>query len=143
MLLAIVLIIINIYILLNTREPKNFRNVKERYRTLREHLATHEKPEFRKLSTQITLVAHQEQYFRTLGYNTNKGYEIGLCIDGSPNEIMHVLLHELAHSTVPEYSHSKNFWNQTDELKKIANELGIYTPINNKTRFCKSVIQDN
>ena len=97
MLLAIVLIIINIYILLNTREPKNFRDVKERYRTLREHLATHEKPEFRKLSTQITLVAHQEQYFRTLGYNTNKGYEIGLCIDGSPNEIMHVLLHELAH----------------------------------------------
>ena len=56
MLLAIVLIIINIYILLNTREPKNFRDVKERYRTLREHLATHEKPEFRKLSTQITLL---------------------------------------------------------------------------------------
>lgn len=143
MLLAIILVIINIYILLNTREPENFRVVKERYRILREHLKTHEKEEFRNLQNEIPLVAHNEQYFRTLGYNTNKGYEIGLCIDGSPNEIMHVLLHELAHSTVTEYSHSHNFWKQTDELKKIANELGIYTPINNKTRFCKAYIQDN
>lgn len=143
MLLAIILVIINIYILLNTSEPENFKVVKERYRILREHLKTHEKEEFRNLQNEIPLVAHNEQYFRTLGYNTNKGYEIGLCIDGSPNEIMHVLLHELAHSTVPEYSHSHNFWKQTDELKKISNDLGIYTPINNKTRFCKAYIQDN
>lgn len=143
MLLAIILVIINIYILLNTSEPENFKIVKERYRILREHLKTHEKEEFRNLQNEIPLVAHNEQYFRTLGYNTNKGYEIGLCIDGEPNEIMHVLLHELAHSTVPEYSHSHNFWNQTAELKKIANEIGVYTPINNKTRFCKAYIQDN
>jgi hypothetical protein len=143
MLVAIILIIINIYILLNTNEPENFTIVKERYRILREHMKNHEKPEYRKLATEIPLVAHNEQYFRTLGYNTNKGYEIGLCIDGAPNEIMHVLLHELAHSTVTEYSHSENFWKQTSDLRKIANELGIYTPINNKTRFCNSYIQDN
>jgi predicted metal-dependent hydrolase len=142
MLVAILLIIINIYIFINTKEPHNFTVVKERYRILREHIEKNGPEEFKVLENEIPLVAHDKIFNKTLGYNTNKGYEIGLCIDGEPNEIMHVLIHELAHSTVDEYSHSSNFWEQTKKLKNICNELGIYQPINSKTRFCSSYIQD-
>jgi len=142
MIVVLLLLIINIFILLHTNEPKNLTIVKERYRILREHLDKEGDEEFKHLANEIPLTAHRRPYFDTLGYNTNKGYEIGLCIDGEPNEIMHVLLHELAHSTVQEYDHSQEFWEKTKKLKQISNELGIYEPINNKTRFCTSYIQD-
>lgn len=142
MLLAIILLILNIYIFVNTKEPKNFTAVKEKYRILREHLQKNGPEEFKVLSKEIPLVAHEEIFSNTLGYNTNKGYEIGLCIDGSPNEIFHVLLHELAHSTVKEYDHSDQFWDRTKQLKDIARDLGLYEPINTKTRFCSSYIKD-
>ena len=60
-----------------------------------------------------------------VGWNVYKGYEIGLCIDGTPNQIFHVLLHELAHCTVPEYEHSPQFWQNFRELRDIAVELKI------------------
>lgn len=142
MLVALLLLVINIIILINTKIPENFKIVKERYRILREHLEKNGDEDFKHLKNEIPLTAHHKPYFDTLGYNTNKGFEIGLCIDGSPNEIMHVLLHELAHSTVKEYDHSSEFWEKTKRLKQICQELGIYEPINNKTRFCTSYIQD-
>ena len=36
-----------------------------------------------------------------VGFNSNKGDNIAVCVDGDVNSIMHVLLHELAHCTVP------------------------------------------
>lgn len=142
MIVAIILLMINIYILMNTKEPKNLSIVKEKYRILRQHIQENGDEDLKVLVTEIPLTAHQDAYFNTLGYNTNKGYEIGLCIDGSPNQIFHVLLHELAHSTVSEYDHSENFWDKTRRLKDISHKLGIYEPIPDKTRFCSSYIQD-
>ena len=143
MFIVYLLIIINLFIFINTKEPENFKIVKEKYRILREHIQKGNDEDMKVLVDEITLTAHNDLYFNTLGYNTNKGYEIGLCINGEPNEIFHVLLHELAHSTVNEYSHSDHFWDKTRKLKAIAKEIGIYEPINKKTRFCSSYIQDN
>lgn len=142
MIVAIILLIINIFIFINTKEPENFKIVKEKYRILREHIEQNGDEEMKVLVNEIPLTAHNDIYLNSLGYNTNKGYEIGLCIDGTPNQIFHVLLHELAHSTVEEYDHSKNFWDKTKKLKDMSQELGIYEPINEKTRFCSSYIQD-
>ena len=68
--------------------------------------------------------------------------KIGLCIDGEINEIFHVLLHELTHSTVEEYSHSPEFWKNYKELREIAISLGIYKEIPDKTEFCGKHVQD-
>jgi uncharacterized SAM-binding protein YcdF (DUF218 family) len=78
-----------------------------------------------------------------LGYNTNKGYEIGLCLDGTVNQIFHVLLHELAHSTVSEYEHSTNFWQNFKELRELATKIGIYEPVNSSEKFCGKYISDS
>ena len=77
-----------------------------------------------------------------VGYNTNKGGDIAVCLDGEPNEIFHVLIHELAHCTVDEYEHSQEFWNNYIELRDICINLGIYEKIPNKTPFCGEHIQD-
>jgi hypothetical protein len=119
-----------VYILTETREPLVFTQVKEKYAVLRDYIATHDVPKkFKVLTKQIVLIGYIKKD-NEIGYNTNKGYEIGLCLDGNANQVFHVLLHELAHSTVVEYSHNDNFWKNFKEplfLKTSLESEGSHT----------------
>ena len=137
----LVLIVINLIILFMIREPENFTEVKKRYKILREHIEKTNNEKFRVLIRPIPLTALRKMS-GTVGYNVNKGADITICIDGEVNEIMHVLIHELAHSTVPEWTHSDNFWNNFMELRGICESIGIYTRLPDKTKFCGQYIQD-
>jgi hypothetical protein len=119
MIVLIVLIVVNILVFLNTKIDDRLKDVKLRYKKLREHLKSTNEPEFRMLHKEIPINAHYGMS-HSIGYNANKGVEIGLCIDGTVNDILHVLLHELAHCTVDEYSHSKLFWHRFEQLRKKA-----------------------
>tara|TARA_B100001996_G_scaffold24588_1_gene19073 strand:+ start:481 stop:909 length:429 start_codon:yes stop_codon:yes gene_type:complete len=141
MIAFIVLILVNIWILFQTREPQQLTEVKEKYKLLREHISSVNHPKYQMLVRAIPITG-----FRTMdnavGYNTNKGQEIALCLDGEPNEIFHVLIHELAHCTVEEYSHSPQFWANYMELRDMSIELGIYEQIPDRTEFCGQHVQD-
>ena len=138
----VLLIMINVFILISTREPDRLLEVKEKYRRLREHLEDTNNRKFKVLTKCIPITAMYHTR-GPIGYNTNKGVDIGLCIDGqSSNEIFHVLIHELAHTTVPEYAHSEDFWDNFVELRQICINLGLYEKISSKTKFCGRYIQD-
>ena len=140
MILIILLFIISTLILRDTREPTKLVEVKARYAKLREHLI--KTNTFPNLHVMIPITAHTVASGGSVGYNMNKGDEIGLCIDGSVNEIMHVLIHELAHSTVKNYAHDKKYWNKYNELKNVAISIGIYEEIPEKSEFCGRHVQD-
>ncbi len=142
-LLFLVLVVLSIVSIVTTREPENFTKVKQLYATLREYIRTHQVPEkFKILQKQILLIGYLKKKHE-LGFNTNKGYEIGLCLDGTVNQIFHVLLHELAHSTVTEYEHSTQFWQNFKELRELATQIGIYEPVNSSEKFCGKYISDS
>ena len=141
MILVILLLIINVLLFIYTREPQELTDVREKYRTLREHLKETNNDKFKTLIKEIPIIAHKRMN-GSIGYNISKGSDIGICIDGEPNEIFHVLLHELAHSTVEEYSHSEEFWKNFDELRSICVSLGIYREIPHRTEFCGKYVQD-
>lgn len=141
MILALLLLIINVYIIINTKEPNKITEIKKRYRILREHLKKENIEKFHVITRELP-ISYFKQLDGNIGYNTDKGNEIGLCIDGEINEIFHVLLHELAHSTVKEYSHSPEFWKNYKELREIAISIGIYKEIPDKTEFCGKHVQD-
>ena len=87
--------------------------VKQRYDKLRAHLATLNDPRWNKLikPSIITGMVDWDKSKGAIGYNVNKGYEIGICLKGDDaNSAFYVLLHELAHITVSEYDHSTEFW---------------------------------
>lgn len=136
------LIAINILLWYTNRKEPVLEEVKERYHTLREHLKKTDEPKFRVLHDEIPIVAYKGSLMRGVGYNTNKGQEIGLCIDGEVNHVFHVLLHELAHCTVDEYSHSDNFWDNYEELRNEAITIGVYDNIGTLTPFCGKQIVD-
>tara|TARA_R110002073_G_scaffold37299_5_gene107901 strand:+ start:74 stop:508 length:435 start_codon:yes stop_codon:yes gene_type:complete len=138
----LILFAIAIYCITSVEEPARFTEVKEMYTLFIEHMRVHNTdPRYEALKHRCVLVGFDKKK-GDLGYNTNKGYEIGLCLDGTPNQIFHVLLHELAHSTVSEYEHSKQFWDNFRELKRIATDAGIYKLIPHKVGFCGQHIQD-
>jgi hypothetical protein len=142
-LLFILLVVLSIASIITTREPQNFTEVKRKYAVLRDYIRANQVPEkFKVLTKQILLVGYTKKKHE-LGYNTNKGYEICLCLDGTVNQIFHVLLHELAHSTVDEYEHSTQFWQNFKELREIAVQIGIYTPVTTSEKFCGKYISDS
>jgi len=141
MIIVLLLVIINILLFINIQEPPKLKEVREKYRTLREHLKKTNNEEFKILYKEIPITAHR-RLNGSIGYNVNKGNDIGICIDGEPNEIFHVLLHELAHCTVDEYSHSKKFWENFKELRNICISLGVYQEIPQRTKFCGKHVQD-
>lgn len=139
--ILLLLIIICIALIVTTSEPSEFKRVKEKYEILRRHIEESEHPKFHMLAHCIPITGFKRMR-DTVGYNTNKGAEIVLCLDGEENEIFHVLIHELAHCTVDEYSHSDEYWNNYTELRDICVSLGIYEKIPEKTKFCGQHVQD-
>jgi hypothetical protein len=78
-----------------------------------------------------------------LGYNINKGSEISVCADEqNENAMIHVLSHELAHSTVKEYKHNEEFHNNMDDIKKMMIKYGLYTPMKKQQQYCGIKISD-
>ena len=141
MILFLILVLVNAYILHNTTEPREFTEVKEKYKTLRDHLRETNNEKFHTLVRPIPITGRKVMT-DSVGFNVNKGSEITICLDGSTNEIFHVLMHELAHSTVEEYSHSEQFWANYNELMEICIQIGIYQKITEKTEFCGQHVQD-
>jgi len=140
MFVVLILVLVNVYLFATTKEPEKVRVEREKYNTLREALISRGK--FPKLHNPMPLTAYHRTWDGALGYNVNKGFEVGVCIDGEVNEIFHILLHELAHCVVPEYDHSDAYWNSYVELRDLAVELGIYEKIPDKTPFCGKDVQD-
>ena len=141
MLVLLILLVICVLLFIQTDEPQILKNIKEKYRILREDLKTHEDENIRIVSKQVPVTAYYKMK-TTVGYNSNKGQEIGICLDGDENDIFHVLIHELAHCTVEEYNHSKKFWDNYRKIRDRAVKLGIYDYINEKKEFCGKHVQD-
>jgi predicted metal-dependent hydrolase len=141
MMITIVLIILAIVLFVTTKQPENLRIVNEKYKTLREHLKETGNEKFQMLTRHIPLTG-KRWMSESVGTNTNKGGEIALCLDGEPNVIFHVLIHELAHCTVEEYSHSPEFWKNYEELRDMCVNMGIYERVMEKTEFCGQHVQD-
>jgi hypothetical protein len=142
MIAVIVLLLINLAIFYNFKEDPVLVEVKEKYGTFREHMKTNGDDKYKMLHKEIPIVAYRGSFLSGVGYNSNKGSEIGICIDGTSNHVFHVLLHELTHCTVSEYSHSTDFWDNYTELKNEAIRIGIYENINQVTPFCGKKIVD-
>ena len=141
MIALILLLFLNLVILYQTREPQELVEVKEKYRILREHIRDTGNDKY-KMLIHPTPITGLKKIHGSVGSNTNKGSEIVVCLDGKTNEIFHVLIHELAHSTVDEYSHSPEFWNNYIELRDMCVHLGIYQQIPQKIEFCGQHVQD-
>ena len=126
------------------REPPILVEIKRRYGVLLQHLRDTPSvdPRFevlRRHEPLLTGIDSSRMNRGTIGYNVNKGYEIFICIDndGSVDAAMHVLIHELAHMTVPEYDHTDAYWQSFKDLRGLCETLGlIRTASDGQVKYC-------
>jgi|LauGreDrversion2_5_1035112.scaffolds.fasta_scaffold19426_2 hypothetical protein len=135
--LFIVVSLLALVCVLTSLETATLAEVRRRYAVLRENPPVG----MEKLKNPVVLFWFTKTR-QEIGYNVNKGSEIGLCVDGTPNDIFHVLMHELAHTVTLSFAHNDMFWQNFDILKKHCIELGIYEPIKEKKEFCGKFIRD-
>ena len=123
-------------------EPKLLKDIRGRYAVLQRHLkdTPNIDPRFEVLRRHqpiITGISYERMNKGTIGYNVNKGYEIYICLDGqNVDAAMHVLIHELAHMTVPEYDHSDAYWKSFRDLRQLCVTLGVLTPQTEPQQYC-------
>jgi len=138
------LFVVLVYIVSANKEPEMLSELKYRYWILLELLRRTGDPLWQPVCKPsiITGMIDWKRDNGPIGSNVNKGYEIYICLDGGDvNSAMYVLLHELAHMSVPEYDHTKKFWEHFEKLKKIAVDGGVYVPTGTRT-YCGDTVKD-
>lgn len=126
-----VLIFIVIVILMRTHEPEIIHSIRKKYEKLVK--------EFDMKPKNLTVIRGSSS---ELGYNIGKGFDIGFCVQGATeNTIMHVLIHEIAHSLADEYEHGKDFKRNLQRVQKKAETMGMYKPVVNE-KICGEYVSD-
>ena len=140
----VLLFIVLAYIVSMNREPEMLSELKVKYWLLLDVLRRTGDPVWdpvRKPAI-ITGMSNWDKTKGPIGSNVNKGYEIYICLDGGDvNSAFYVLIHELAHMSVPEYDHTTNFWAHFAKLKKIAVDSGVY--VSGTRAYCGDTIEDS
>jgi len=140
----VMLFVVLVYIVSVNKEPAMLSELKYKYWILLEILRRTGDPLWHPVCKPsiITGMIDWNKDNGPIGSNVNKGYEIYICLDGGDvNSAMYVLIHELAHMSVPEYDHTDKFWKHFDKLKKIAIDAGVYTPTGTRT-YCGDTVKD-
>ena len=129
-------------VLLTNSEPKMLTELKERYFKTVDLLLDSGDPLWKPVLKPAIITGLNGKKDGVIGSNVNKGYEIYICLDGDDvNSAFYVLIHELAHMTVPEYDHSIKFWENFEKLKKICIDNGLYTKSGTRT-YCGDSVRD-
>ncbi len=129
-------------VVLTNSEPKMLTELKDRYFRTLEILRATGDPIWKPVLRPAIITGLQGKKDGVIGSNVNKGYEIYICLDGDDvNSAFYVLMHELAHMTVPEYDHSIKFWENFEKLKKICIDAGLYVK-GGPRQYCGDAIRD-
>ncbi len=116
--------------------------IKQNYRAILDVLRETGDPMWKPVLKPAIITGMNGKKDGVIGSNVNKGYEIYICLDGDDvNSALYVLIHELAHMTVPEYDHSIKFWENFEKLKKLCIDKGLYKKTGER-KYCGDTVRD-
>ena len=124
------------------QEPEMLTELKRRYWAMLDILRETKDPLWTPVLKPSIITGIKGKKDGVIGSNVNKGYEIYICLDGGDvNSAMYVLIHEVAHMSVPEYDHTDKFWENFKKLKMICIGKGLYEA-KGERKYCGEVIRD-
>ena len=139
--LVVAFLILVLVVHLN-KEPKMLAQLKDRYWMILDMLRQTGDPLWHPILSPSIITGIYGKKDGVIGSNVNKGYEIYICLDGDDvNSAVYVLIHELAHMSVPEYDHTKVYWENFQKLKELCIAKGLYVKAGDR-KYCGDVIKD-
>ena len=82
------------------------------------------------------------RWYDVVGVTLDGGKEVAVCTEGELNDIMHVVIHELAHVARNDTEHDDAYWQVQSKLNDYAIKGGFYTSVGKRKKFCGKVIGD-
>ena len=135
-------LVLLVAVVLTNSEPKMLVELKDRYFKILDILRATGDPLWSPVLKPAIITGLNGKKDGVIGSNVNKGYEIYICLDGDDvNSAFYVLMHELAHMTVPEYDHSIKFWENFEKLKEICIDSGLYVKSGTR-QYCGDTVRD-
>jgi hypothetical protein len=124
------------------KEPEMLTELKRRYWAMLDILRETKDPMWTPVLKPSIITGLRGKKDGVIGSNVNKGYEIYICLDGGDvNSAMYVLIHEVAHMSVPEYDHTDKFWENFKKLKTLCIDKGLYEA-KGERKYCGETIRD-
>ena len=140
---AVQTVLLLFVILFLNRQPPMLAELKKRYHRLIKILRDSKDPMWVPVLKPSIITGIYGRKDGVIGSNVNKGYEIYICLDGSDvNSAMYVLIHELAHMSVPEYDHTDRYWDNFRKLKALCVQNGLYQDAGSRM-YCGEQIHDS
>jgi hypothetical protein len=140
-LIILAFLVVLVIIILNS-EPPLLVEIKKRYWAIIDVLRQTKDPMWTPVLSPAIITGIHGKIDGVIGSNINKGYEIYICLDGDDvNSAVYVLIHELAHMTVPEYDHSAQFWVNFNKLKTLCIANGLYEKKGIRS-YCGDTVRD-
>jgi hypothetical protein len=142
MILLVIAFVFFLSRLILNKEPQMLVEVKERYWAILDMLRASGDPVWAPVLKPSIITGIYGKKDGVIGSNVNKGYEIYICLDGDDvNSAIYVLIHELAHMSVPEYDHTANYWANFKKLKELCIQKGLYVK-KGERNYCGDKIND-
>ena len=141
-LISVLLVFYLLILIIFNEEPSMLTELKARYWKLLSILEKNGDPIWKPVCKPSIITGIHGKKDGVIGSNVNKGYEIYICLDGDDvNSAMYVLIHEIAHMSVPEYDHSNIYWENFTKLKEICTSEGLYTKAGAR-QYCGDTVRD-
>jgi hypothetical protein len=140
--IAVLKAIVFVLAIVFNKEPEMLTELKRRYWAMLDILRETKDPMWTPVLKPSIITGLKGKKDGVIGSNVNKGYEIYICLDGGDvNSAMYVLIHEVAHMSVPEYDHTDKFWENFKKLKMICIDKGLYEA-KGERKYCGEIIRD-
>ena len=141
--LGVVLLIVAFLLCISSTKIKKIVKINETCKSFIEYVRS--KGDDKELSRIFTVpfkIESLNRRYDVVGVTLDGGKEVAVCTEGEMNDIIHVVIHELAHVARNDIEHDDAYWAVQSKLNKYAIEGGFYTSVGKSRKFCGKVIGD-
>ena len=142
--LGVVLLIVAFLLCISSTKVKKIVKINETCRKFIDYVKTKgDDSELARIFTVPFKIESINRWYDVVGVTLDGGKEVAVCTEGEMNDIMHVVIHELAHIARNDIEHDDAYWNVQSKLNKHAIEGGFYTSVGKSKKFCGKTIGDS
>ena len=142
--IGILLIVVSFILAVYTSRTKTLVIVNEKCNALVDYIKSKgDDPDLRRALDTPFKIESINKWYDFVGVTLDGGKEVAVCTEGEINDIMHIVIHEMAHVARNDVEHDDAFWKTQAKIKKYAIEGQFYRPIVGTKKLCGKPISDN
>ena len=140
--IGILLLIVTFILVIYTSRSKKLIDINKQCDAFIQYIKKKNNKSLERILNTPFKIEQINRWYEFVGVTLDGGKEVAICTEGEMNDMMHVVIHELAHVARNDIEHDKAYWDVQKTLTNYAIEGGFYNTIDSNKKFCGKVIGD-